>query len=81
LEEHRRGIVYAETDFMLFTVLMKPFKWGMIDTNVKLTFKETDGTEHHVSLPIIGLVTPTNNIVLSDKHNSNLHDFLPQSTV
>ena len=30
-----------------------------------------------MSLPIIGLVTPTNNIILDEKYNSNLHNLLP----
>ena len=56
---------------------MKPTKWGIIDSKIKLTFTKMDGTEFKVNLPIIGLVTPTNNLVLNEKNISNLESFLP----
>ena len=59
------------------TVLMKPFKWGLIDSRVKLTFKEEDGKTYHIQLPIIGSVTPSNSIILSEKNESNLNQLLP----
>ena len=46
LEEHRRGVIHAERDFFAFTVLLKPFKWGLVETRIKMKFQEKDGAVH-----------------------------------
>ena len=38
LETHRKGVIYKEHEFFLMTIILKPFKYGMIKTSIKLTF-------------------------------------------
>ena len=40
------------------TVIMKPFKYGIIDTEIKLTFISEYGATFKISCPIIGFVAP-----------------------
>ena len=38
MEKHRHGFIYGDQEFYLMTIIMKPYKYGLINTYVKLTF-------------------------------------------
>ena len=58
LEEHRKGIIYENHEFHLMTVILKTFKYGMVNTYVKLTFSTGNGATYKIELPVIGFVAP-----------------------
>ena len=70
METHRYGHVYADEVFDLMNVIMKPTKYGMINTYIKLTFQYENGKAFLVELPIIGFVAPINELVIERKGNN-----------
>ena len=70
LEEHRKGLIYADQEFHLMTIIMKPFKYGMINTYVKITVQTELGSQHKIELPVIGYVTPKHDMVIERKGNN-----------
>ena len=42
----------------LFSVALKPYKFGLIDTKIKLKIRTSSGREETVELPIVGYVSP-----------------------
>jgi len=70
MEKHRYGLVYADDVFKLMTVVMKPLKFGLVNTYLKLTFQEENGTIHKIELPIIGFVAPIHQLVIERKGNN-----------
>lgn len=73
LEEHRKGVIYKDHEFFLMTVILKPFKYGLINTYVKLTFQTELGVTHKVELPIIGFVAPMQQLIIERKGNNFYH--------
>ena len=52
------------------TVVLKPYKYGMINTYIKLSFENEHGVQQIVELPIIGLVAPKHKLVSEFKGNN-----------
>ena len=52
------------------TVVLKPFKYGMINTYIKLSFENEQGAVQQVELPVIGLVAPKHKLVAEFKGNN-----------
>lgn len=77
LEEHRRAIVHGEQELFAFTILFKPYQFGMLDTKIKMTFQQEDGTQHHIDLPIVGLVSASHSVMVEPR-GSNLKGLLRQ---
>jgi len=46
LEERRQGMIYADQEFFLITVVMKPFKYGTINTQIKMNVETEFGAIH-----------------------------------
>ena len=70
LEEHRKGVLYKDVEFFLMTVILKPFKYGMINTYIKLTFQFEHGGTHKIELPVIGFVAPIHQLIIERKDNN-----------
>ena len=51
-------MIHEGHEFHLMTVVLKPDRYGLIDTYVKLSLKTEYDSVHKVNLPIIGLVVP-----------------------
>ena len=77
LEEHRRAVVQGEQELFAFTILLKPSQYGLVDTKIKMTLQQEDGTVHHIDLPIVGLVS-TSHSVMVEPRASNLTGLLRQ---
>ena len=73
LEEHRKGVIYKDVEFFLMTVILKPFKYGMINTYIKLTFQTEHGATHKIELPVIGFVAPMHQLIIERKGNNFYH--------
>ena len=58
-----RIAIPRDKEFQLIVVALKPFKYGMINTYIKLTFENEQGVAHHVELPVIGFVAPKHAMV------------------
>ena len=62
------------------TVILKPFKYGMINTYIKLGFETEQGVIHQIELPVIGLVTQTHQLITEHKGN-NFYDLVREVSV
>ena len=70
LEEHRKGVIHLDHEFHLLTVVLRPFKYGMINTYVKFTVQTDGGAVHKIELPIIGFVAPMHQMIIERKGNN-----------
>jgi hypothetical protein len=62
LEVQNRAVLKQGIPLELLSIILKPSHFGFIDTSIILIFKQEDGIEHRVELPIIGSVVRQNHV-------------------